>query len=72
MEICLPENCTKMLFFIISQLFKKNSNELDSVIISKTNSVIHTPYIRLKTVFVVKSKFTVSKRPDMYLLKPVL
>lgn len=37
METCLPEKYTKMLFFIISQLFKKNSNELDSIIISKTN-----------------------------------
>jgi len=50
-------------------MFKQNCHELDSVIISKTNYVILASDIRFKNIFVVKTKFTISKRHYVHLLR---
>lgn len=58
-----------MLFFkfINFPMFKKNRQDLNSVIISKTNYVIPTSDIRFTNIFVVKTKVTLSKKHNVLL-----
>lgn len=48
-------------------MFKKNRHELDFIIISKTSYVIPTSDIRFKNIFVIKTKFIISKRHGVHL-----